>query len=257
LLIWGGLGLGLVVLLKRTADWIQGRASPALPLLFGWALIHNLVYLLLAPFPSIRHQVPNLLLLVLLLGAAWHAADAWLGARRTGLRLLPAAVALLLAVGLLPSAVDWQRAYADHVWQINQVHVQAGRWIDAHVPPDATVAAFDIGAVAYFGQRETLDLGGLVDADFTQRYLYPGRVPDYLRDHQVDYLAMVETGGSTNSLSDKLGLAGASAAGLRFEARASFQITPSIPAPFDYLPFYFYLPAYWQMTIYQVEQEQP
>jgi hypothetical protein len=257
LLIWGSLGLGLVVLLKRTLDWIRGRASPALPLLFGWVLIHNLVYLLLAPFPSIRHQVPNLLLLVLLLGAAWHSADAWLAARRTGLRLVPAALALLLAFGLLPSAVDWQRAYADHVWQINQVHVQAGRWIDAHVPPAATVAAFDIGAVAYFGQRQTLDLGGLVDADFTQRYLYPGRVPDYLRERRVDYLAMVETGGPTNSLSDKLGLAGAAAAGLRFEAKAGFQITPTTPAPFDSLPFYFYLPAYWQMTIYQVEREQP
>ncbi len=256
-LIWGSLGLGFAVLVKQTAGWIRGRVPPALPLLFGWAIIHNLVYLLLAPFPSIRHQVPNLLLVVVLLGAAWQAADAWLSTRRPGLRLLPAALAVLLALGLLPSAVDWQRAYADHVWQINEVHVQAGRWIDAHAPADAVVAAFDIGAVAYFGQRETLDLGGLVDADFTRRYLYPGRVPEYLREHQVDYLAMVETGGQTNSLSDKLKLTGASAAGLHFEPRASFQITPSIPAPFDYLPFYFYLPAYWQMTIYQVEQEQP
>ena len=141
--------------------------------------------------------------------------------------------------------------------KINQVHVQAGRWIDANLPPDAVVAAFDIGAVTYFGQRHTLDLGGLVDSEFTTRYLYPGRVPDYLREERATHLAMVETDAAVSGLGRKLGLANPAEAGLRLEPEVTFRAEPHVPPPFDSLPNYFYLPAYWQITVYRLDQDKP
>ena len=37
-----------------------------------------------------------------------------------------------------------------------------GRWFAEHARPDDTIAAPDIGALGYYGQRRVLDLAGLV-----------------------------------------------------------------------------------------------
>ncbi|MBK6849692.1 MAG: hypothetical protein IPG96_19875 [Proteobacteria bacterium] len=44
---------------------------------------------------------------------------------------------------------------------IRKINVEPGQWIAAHVPPEAVVGVNDAGALRYFGQRRTLDLGGL------------------------------------------------------------------------------------------------
>jgi hypothetical protein len=256
-LLWGCLLLGLGILLIRTAKGIQGRNLSGILLVCWWAIGHNMIYLLFSPFPSIRHQMPNLLLVVFLLALTYQAAHTWLARSQAGQKILPIIPALVLGLGLLPSVRDWQVAYADHVALINQVHAQAGRWINTHMPANARVAAFDIGAVAYFGQRYTLDLGGLIEADFAARYLYSGQVADYLQRGHATYLALPEVNTSLSGMGHGLGLADIPSTSLTLNSEVTFRVEPRVPFPFDALPYYYYLPALWQMTIYDLDGEQP
>jgi arabinofuranosyltransferase len=41
------------------------------------------------------------------------------------------------------------------------MNVRLGRWVNAHLAPDAIVAVNDAGAIRYFGRRTTIDLLGL------------------------------------------------------------------------------------------------
>jgi hypothetical protein len=251
-LIWGLLAGGVWLLIRETFESIRGgKVTPAV-LLFGWVVAHNTVYLILSPFPSIRHQVPNLLLVILLLATVWRAVAGYFHTRAAPLRVLPAILPVLVALGLLPTAWEWQKAYADHVDQINRVHVAAGRWIAANLPEGARVAAFDIGAVAYFGEHQVLDLGGLVEHDFASRYLHPRQVGQYLLDHEVDYLALPEEGPPLSGVAPRLGLDDTAHLGLALQRIASFAIDVEVPRPFNDLPYYYYIPALWQMGIYQV-----
>jgi hypothetical protein len=198
--------------------------------------------------------VPNLLLLVLLLALGLGKVQTWMAARSKALQAIPLTMALLLGAGLLPSVIDWQRAYADHVSQINEVHVKAGQWINDHTPPDARVAAFDVGAVAYFGQRRMLDLGGLVEGDFATLYLYPKRTSVFLREEEASHLAIIEIAAPLTGIGERLGLKLSTTDGVQFDPLIRFRFEPEIPFPFDSLPYYYYLPALWQMTIYQIEK---
>ncbi len=74
-------------------------------------------------------------------------------------------VALLVLAMQLAGLRQGALLYASDVRSINQGDVAAARWLAAHTPPDATVAANDIGAMAYFGGRRIVDLVGLASPD--------------------------------------------------------------------------------------------
>lgn len=60
-----------------------------------------------------------------------------------------------------------------HLWSdaraINLVNVQAGLWIKQHVPEHHSVGVNDAGAIRFFGNHRTLDLGGLNFSDVALR----------------------------------------------------------------------------------------
>jgi hypothetical protein len=81
-----------------------------------------------------------------------------------------------------------------------ECYLDKGRWIGQHSPPDAVIAALDIGAVAYGSDRRVLDLMGLVSPEimaigrrvgfqemvasglWLRNDLRAGRPPDWLVD---------------------------------------------------------------------------
>ena len=71
-----------------------------------------------------------------------------------------------------------------------KVHISAARWIAKNTPPKAKIAAFDIGALAYFSHRYIIDLGGLIDPQ-AGRAMYNGTIPQYIIKQHLDYLAMI------------------------------------------------------------------
>lgn len=246
-----GLALvGLVDALRRAMTRQPGNLGPGL--LVGWLFAHNLAYLMMFPAASARYQAPNLVGLPALAAVGAYAVVRVL--RENHQSWAAALVGLAIVACLLPGSISYRQVYADNVSHINRVHVSAGQWVAVHLAPNALVAAFDVGAVRYVGNRRTLDLGGLVDARFTHEYLIPGRVGDYLYEQGATHLVMPEPAqeGQTD-IGKRLGLeTSTSSVHMRFRPLAEFQVPPYIRPPFDVLPYHFYT-AYRRIVVYEIE----
>jgi hypothetical protein len=79
-------------------------------------------------------------------------------------------------------------AYAQSVAIIESEMVDSARWIEQNTPPDALVAAHDIGALGYFGQRRLLDLAGLVSPEVIPFIRDEARLAEFLDEQHADYL---------------------------------------------------------------------
>jgi len=90
---------------------------------------------------------------------------------------------LLLAFWLLGAG-----AYSTDVAIIEGEMVAVARWLDAHVAPDALVAAHDIGALGYFARCPLLDLAGLVSPEVIPFIRDQERLLQWLAEQEADYL---------------------------------------------------------------------
>lgn len=124
-----------------------------------------------------RYLVP---LLPVLGWLSWRALDRALGARsesdpaaaepapdlRRRTRFTLVAGSLVAALAIAQNVVVWQRIVRPQVESFSAGMraslVPWGRWFGEHAPPDAVIAAPDIGALGYYGQRRVVDLAGLV-----------------------------------------------------------------------------------------------
>jgi hypothetical protein len=66
--------------------------------------------------------------------------------------------------------------------------VATAKWVAENTPPDALVAAHDIGALGYFGDRPLLDLAGLISPDVIPFIRDEARLRAYLDSQAADYL---------------------------------------------------------------------
>ena len=80
------------------------------------------------------------------------------------------------------------RAYALDVATIESEMVTTAKWADAHLPPDALVAAHDIGALGYFDRHKLIDLAGLVSPEVIPFLRDEARLANYLNQRGADYL---------------------------------------------------------------------
>jgi hypothetical protein len=105
-------------------------------------------------------------LLPVLAWYAWRALDRELGARAAGERLASRAGAVIVALVLAQNLWAWQQVVRPQVQSfsagLRASLVPWGRWFAEHTPPDAVIAAPDIGALGYLSQRRVVDLAGLV-----------------------------------------------------------------------------------------------
>lgn len=69
---------------------------------------------------------------------------------------------LLICFVEYPSQISTYKAtYAWNCQNINEVQVEAGKWVKRSVAKDAAVFSIDAGAIKYFGERKTFDILGL------------------------------------------------------------------------------------------------
>lgn len=93
-------------------------------------------------------------------------------------RLFAALVVLPVAAASLVTLGEFQRrrdVYPFHVMNSSEL-IAAGRWMSANLPPETSIAAYRIGAVGYFSEREIIDLFGLADHTIARII---ARQPDY------------------------------------------------------------------------------
>ena len=169
---------------------LVSRRIPRVSFLFLWAVLHSCIYLLTFPTGGHggRYQPLNLLLLFpcLFFGLLWllNKID-----RAHARRTATVAVVALLVAGTA-SLRTWRTVTIDGIAHINNTHGKMALWMVQNLPPNADeVAAFDIGRISYGWGRPILDLGGLVDPAYVP-YLTSGHIPEYLREHRVEYVVL-------------------------------------------------------------------
>jgi hypothetical protein len=80
------------------------------------------------------------------------------------------------------------RSYANDVAVIESEMVVTAKWVAANLPPDALVAAHDIGALGYFDDHKLIDLAGLISPEVIPFIRDEPRLADYLNRSSADYL---------------------------------------------------------------------
>lgn len=170
---------GLVqVVRSRWWSWL------AMPL---WVIGFLTVYALRLPvtYQHGRYAMPVLPLFSLLgfFGWAWLAGYLRKIAWRWRMTALLTFWALTLAF--------WGRgalAYAQDVAVIESEMVKTAQWVAENLPPDAVVAAHDIGALGYFTTCHLIDLAGLVSPEVIPFLRDEQALAKFLYQRKVEYL---------------------------------------------------------------------
>ena len=118
-------------------------------------------------------------------------------ARRAGGFRLAALLAAALALAPLLGTVRWLHDGGRGDWRL-PAYRAAGSWLREHTPPDATVAADEIGILAYTSRRRVVDLIGLVSPE-AMPYAAAGDLVGAFLARPADYLlfhSFTRRGGS-------------------------------------------------------------
>ncbi len=97
---------------------------------------------------------------------------------------------VVLLVSLSIEEYEHSRFYAYAVQSINEMQVRIGRWMKENTPPDAVLAVADIGAIAYFSEREIIDLGGLITPEILPYRERDDGIFEFIALRKPDYVVI-------------------------------------------------------------------
>lgn len=79
-------------------------------------------------------------------------------------------------------------SYAQDVAVIESEMVVTARWAAQNLPPDAIIAAHDIGALGYFDDHALIDLAGLISPEVIPFIRDEAHLASFLNESGADYL---------------------------------------------------------------------
>jgi len=200
--IWAIFGLATVVLpllwisLRRmvffikTKGWEKDKARLPLIIFLSWMILHNISYMIYLPILGTASRYASLNHIVLWLALALGIRFV----RQSRYRYWFSAGVTIIAVA---NTVYWNRVYDSNIDHMLNVRIAAADYIREQIPQGEICAAFDVGALRYYGQRPLVDLGGLVNPDLIEWY-QTGRLEQYLLESNVDCLAVPGRPGTTD-----------------------------------------------------------
>ncbi|NMB87682.1 MAG: hypothetical protein GYA17_04950 [Chloroflexi bacterium] len=190
LLPWIGAGVlllpGWLYLVYRAV-----RHRLVLPLvMLVWWLGYTAVYAWLLPvdYQHGRYMMPAMPVCYLLAGVGTAGLLDAIGNRGWGVHIARQVWATSLGVAAAAFLAIGAWTYAQDVAIIQTEMVRTALWIDQNTPPDALIAAHDIGAMGYYARREMVDLAGLVTPEVIPFIRSEPRLAAYMTARQVDYL---------------------------------------------------------------------
>lgn len=160
-------------------------------LLWNFALVF--IYSLMLPTRSHggRYQPLFLALTFPLMFLGLQFATAQMAQRLKASQFRPTTQnALILATCIICgffSLKGWRKITHEGIALIDMTHGEMGNFLVKTLPPQSTVASFDIGRIGYIYGGNLVDLGGLTDSSFLP-YMRQHRVFSYLKDRGIDYL---------------------------------------------------------------------
>jgi len=93
--------------------------------------------------------------------------------------------AAMLVLGFIVLGAN---SYAQDVAVIESEMVVTARWAAQNLPPDAIIAAHDIGALGYFDDHAIIDLAGLISPEVIPFIRDEARLASFLNERGADYL---------------------------------------------------------------------
>ena len=165
----------------RRREW--GLALSAI-----WVAGYLLLYVLRLPvYQHGRYLMPAMGVFLLIGVMGFVEALPSLRTYRTRL-IRQAALATIVMFSLLFS-VFGAYTFGSDVAFIESEMVESARWAARNIPPNALIAAHDIGALGFFGGHATLiDLAGLVSPEVVPFIRDQTRLASYMNAQGVDYL---------------------------------------------------------------------
>lgn len=103
----------------------------------------------------------------------WVAQTLWRGS-----------IAMLVAGFIILGA----NSYAQDVAIIESEMVVTAKWVAQNVPPDAIIAAHDIGALGYFDNHKLIDLAGLISPEIIPFIRDEAKIAVFLNEQSAGYL---------------------------------------------------------------------
>lgn len=170
----------------RRRDW-----AALIPAAWALALLCAYAYRLPIIYQHGRYQIPTIptLLITALAGMAGVV-------RLDSQSLIPRVLSRVWVIGGLASLAVFNllgaRTYARDVAFIETEMVAGAIWIRDNTPPDAIVAAHDIGALGYLSGRHIRDLAGLVDPEVIPLLTDEGKLMQWMDTVGVGYVMTME-----------------------------------------------------------------
>jgi len=155
-----------------------------------WSTGYILIYVWRLPvtYQHGRYVMPAMPIFIML---GFAGAMAVINKLRTGKFWERIAGTVWLLSALLILGIFWfqgMTAYQEDVAIIQEEMVNPSMWISENTGSDALIAAHDIGALGYFGQREIIDLAGLISPEVIPMIRNEKELASYLQARNVDYL---------------------------------------------------------------------
>ena len=185
------IGVGIVLLPGLVVEAIDSVKSKDWERIgaFLWAFGYILIYAWRLPvaYQHGRYIMP-VMPVIFLLGLAGMLRVINLQSALARQRIISKSWIAVSGLTLLLFWVLGARSYALDVGVINTEMVQSALWIKQHTEEGSIIAAHDIGALGYFGERQIRDLAGLITPEVIPFLWDDARLTQYLNNEGVDYL---------------------------------------------------------------------
>jgi hypothetical protein len=165
----------------------EGRLRRLVPLLWAGCLLGAYALRLPVVYQHGRYAMPVIPALIVL-GVEGMARWCRPRAAEFGRRLASRLWMISLGAVVLVFWFIGGRAYSRDVAIIETEMVRAARWVRENTPPGSLVAAHDIGALGYYGERRLIDLAGLVSPEVIPILRDETALAAYLTERGADYL---------------------------------------------------------------------
>ncbi len=181
-------GFALLAAVFAARLYVRYYDDPDGALWVGAACMAILILVYALTVPAICHHgryLMPLIPLVIVMGVGelrrWHTA------RWTVLRW---SIPWLVGVMFIALWLNGATTYALQVRLLEEQHAAVGHWVNEHTPADAIVASHDIGLLGYWGERQVVDLVGLVTPEAISIMHDQQALADLCRREGVDYLVV-------------------------------------------------------------------
>ncbi len=182
---WIGAGICVLITFLGFVIYVRKRSDISMVLIL-WTILQLMAYSVMMPTRGHAGRYQPMVLVVIAICFVLGIFYLWRAARDAWLNIVVAVYVLIF----ISSLYTWQVITTESLVHFDRVHICAAKCIRRNTPEGARVVGFDIGALAYFSERNIIDLGGLIDPA-AGKALYDGSVINYIKSKKADYLVMI------------------------------------------------------------------